>query len=151
MTGQPKVPTAAMVGRMAYQLDDQVGYMLRLASQRHGAIFQRHSINGLTPTQFSALVRVHQAKQCSQNQLGRMTAMDVATINGVVNRLHRKGLVNLSPDPNDKRRTLISLTAKACKMMGELYGIGAAISRETLRPLSPAEQRSLLQLLGKLT
>ena len=40
-----------------YQLDDQVGYKLRLANQRHLEIFSRH-LPEVTPTQFSILVRL---------------------------------------------------------------------------------------------
>ena len=43
-------------GEEAYRLDDQVGYLLRLANQRHTTIFQANTVDGLTPTQFSALV-----------------------------------------------------------------------------------------------
>ena len=134
-----------------YRLDDQVGYILRLVSQRHAAIFQNHAIQSLTPTQFSALVRVSEMKQCSQNQLGRLSAMDVATIKGVVDRLNRKGLVVLAPDPNDKRRTLISLSPKAETLIGDLHRIGEEISRETLSPLNSEEQIVFLDLLRKLT
>ena len=37
-----------------YRLDDQVGYKLRLASQRHLEIFSQH-LSDITPTQFSIL------------------------------------------------------------------------------------------------
>ena len=70
-----------------YRLDDQAGYLLRLASQRHAAIFQSLTLEGLTPTQFSALIRISEQGQCSQNHLGRLAAMDVATIKGVADRL----------------------------------------------------------------
>ncbi|MDP4924741.1 MAG: hypothetical protein NWR44_02750, partial [Alphaproteobacteria bacterium] len=40
-----------------YQLEVQVGYKLRLASQRHLEIFSRH-LPDMTPTQFSILVRL---------------------------------------------------------------------------------------------
>ena len=38
-----------------YVLDDQIGYLMRLATQRHTAIFQEAMAEGLTPTQFSVL------------------------------------------------------------------------------------------------
>ena len=50
--------TTGTDGENTYRLDDQVGYLLRLASQRHTTIFQSLSVEGLTPTQFSALVRI---------------------------------------------------------------------------------------------
>ena len=135
----------------AYVLDEQVGYILRVASQRHAAIFQAHAPFNLTPTQFSALVRLARMGACSQNRLGRLTSMDVATIKGVVDRLKRKELVTLEPDPSDKRRTLIRLTPKAQDMIGALHDAGLRISEETLRPLAPSERATLVRLLSKIT
>ena len=80
-------------GEEPYVLDDQIGYLLRLANQRHTLIFQEQAVLELTPTQFSAMVRLLDEGECSQNELGRRTAMDVATVKGVVDRLRAKGLV----------------------------------------------------------
>jgi MarR family transcriptional regulator, lower aerobic nicotinate degradation pathway regulator len=134
----------------SYCLDDQVGYLLRLASQRHANIFQTRTIAGLTPTQFSALIRISEQGTCSQNRLGRLAAMDVATIKGVVDRLRQKGLIVAGPDPDDKRRTLISLSPKGAALVGDMQKVGHAITAETLKPLSAAEQRNLVRLLRKL-
>jgi DNA-binding MarR family transcriptional regulator len=134
-----------------YKLDEQVGYVLRLASQRHAAIFHDHTLEGITPTQFSALVRIAEIGQCSQNRLGRLVSMDVATIKGVVDRLNKKGLVRLAPDETDKRRTSISLTEKAQGMIDGLRETGLSITEETLKPLSTAERATLLRLLKKIS
>ncbi len=135
----------------AYSLDAQVGYLLRRASQRHAALFQDGIPRGLTPTQFAALVRLAEVGPCSQNQLGRLASMDVATIKGVVERLRDKGLVLLRQDPDDRRRTLVSLSPAAESMVPELHAAGQAISRATLAPLSASDAERLLVLLGKLT
>ena len=134
-----------------YDLDLQVGYLLRLASQRHSAIFQSHTVEGLTPTQFSALIRLAASGPCSQNQLGRLAAMDIATIKGVVDRLRQKGFVTTQASQRDRRRMLISLTTAGAALVARLHEAGAVITRETLKPLSPAEQRSFVKLLQKLT
>lgn len=135
----------------SYDLNLQVGYLLRLANQRHTAIFQKKSIDGLTPTQFSALIRIYEEGSVSQNHLGRLCGMDVATIKGVVQRLHAKELVSFSADPRDKRRTLIALTEIGKSMMQELHQMGAAITEETLAPLTRPEQLQLIKLLQKIT
>jgi len=136
--------------REHYRLDDQIGYLLRLANQRHTAIFQHHTVAGLTPTQFAALVRVAERGECSQNHLGRLTSMDVATIKGVVDRLRKKDLVSLSPDPRDRRRTVIRLTEKAASMIDRLHTVGRDISDETLRPLTESEKKRLIKILKKI-
>ena len=139
------------MAKARYILDTQVGYLLRLASQRHAAIFQARALDGLTAQQFAALVRIGEAGQVSQNRLGRLAAMDVATIKGVVDRLRQKGLTLSRPDPEDKRRMLISLSEEGAAMLDRMTAVGREITGQTLAPLTAEEQRTLLTLLQKLT
>lgn len=136
---------------MDYELGDQVGFLLRLASQRHSVIFQANSVHNLTPTQFSALVKLFETGSCSQNELGRRTAVDQATIKGVVDRLKAKGLVELVPDPHDKRRFLVSVPEEFSHLKDQLYTMGHEVSKLTLQPLTKGEQALLLELLRKLS
>src|SRR5205823_14874284 len=96
--------------RPLYILDEQIGFILRQVSQRHAVIFARDIGIDLTPTQWAALAKLQETGRCSQNQLGRLTAMDVATIKGVIDRLTARGLTETSSDPEDGRRLLVSLT-----------------------------------------
>lgn len=135
---------------MSYRLDDQVGFVLRQVSQRHTTIFARHIPDGLTPTRFSALVRLGELGPISQNALGRATAMDGATINGVVGRLERKGLVALGADDSDRRVTRVRLTDAGAALLDTLHRTGHTITDETLAPLSQDERERLLALLRRL-
>src|SRR6266436_5189879 len=85
--------------RPAYVLEEQIGFILRQVWQRHATIFAREIGINLTPTQWAALAKLTETGPCSQNQLGRLTAMDVATIKGVIDRLTARGLTETSPDP----------------------------------------------------
>lgn len=134
-----------------YRLDDQVGYLLRLANQKHAVIFQNTVSFDLTPTQFSTLIRVHEHGQASQNQLGRLAAMDVATTKGVVDRLKSKGLVKSEADPNDKRRAVISLTEAGQEVIQQLLVDGIKTSVKTMAKLNKSEQKALISLLKKIT
>ena len=132
-----------------YLLDDQVGYKLRLASQRHLEIFSRLLPN-LTPTQFSVLVRLRDIGEASQNQLGRLVAMDAATTKGVIARLLEKGLVSSCPDSKDLRRLKISLTADGEKMVIAAIEAAQKITSETTSKLTAKEVSRLCSLLDKL-
>lgn len=138
------------VPRVPYVLDDQVGFLLRLASQRHAALFQALIPAGITPTQFSALIRLGETGPCSQNLLGRLAGMDVATIKGVVDRLRKKELVEVAPDAHDKRLTMVSLTQAGLDLVAELQKAGHIITTATLAPLSPSEQATLVRILRKM-
>jgi DNA-binding MarR family transcriptional regulator len=87
----------------------------------------------------------------SQNHLGRLAAMDGATIKGVVDRLKQKKLLLTRSDPSDKRLSIISLTQDGVELMTLLEQKGLAITRETLLPLKPTEQKRFLELLLKLS
>ena len=76
-----------------YRLQDQIGFVLRKAHQRHVAIFAAH-IADLTPPQFAALAKLRDVGETSQNQLGQLIAMDAATVKGVIDRLKARGWLN---------------------------------------------------------
>ena len=134
----------------SYVLDEQVGFILRQVWQRHSAIFSRDIGTNLTPTQWAALSKLAETGPCSQNQLGRLTAMDVATIKGVIDRLTARGLTETSPDPEDGRRLLVSLTRAGQQLVEKAAPNALAISKETLSPLDGREREILVALLNKL-
>lgn len=132
-----------------YVLDDQIGYMLRRVTQRHLAIFAE-ALPEVTTTQFATLARLAEKGPLSQNHLGRETAMDAATIKGVVDRLARQGLVTAMPDPGDRRRLTVALTDSGLALYQSRIETGLDISARTLDPLSPGERAQLLALLARL-
>lgn len=134
-----------------YVLEQQVGHLLRRANQRHTALFARHfAAFDLTPLQFAVLMKLHGAGPLSQNHLGRLTAMDPNTAQGVILRLLRRRLVMRQPSPEDRRRKLLSLTEAGAALAGRLAVEGRAISEATLSPLTARERRQLLALLARL-
>ncbi|MQX36778.1 MarR family winged helix-turn-helix transcriptional regulator [Roseospira navarrensis] len=149
---RPSSPTAPPADEAAgYVLDDQVGFLLRKAQQRHLSIFGEHIGSDLTPMQFAALARLHEGGPCSQNALGRLAAMDVATIKGVVTRLSARGLVEKRPAPGDKRLHLIALTEDGQRAVEAALPRAREITTRTLDPLSAEEQATLVALLRRIT
>ncbi|HZR73996.1 MarR family winged helix-turn-helix transcriptional regulator [Bradyrhizobium sp.] len=136
--------------RLPYVLDEQIGFILRQVSQRHAVIFARDIGADLTPTQWAALAKLAETGPCSQNRLGRLTAMDVATIKGVIDRLTARGLTETSPDPEDGRRLRVSLTRAGQQLAEKVAANAFAISRETLAPLDVRERELFVELLSKL-
>ena len=146
----PPSPNAGPKSATPYRLDEQVGFLLRRASQRHLSIYAQ-TISGLTPMQFATLAKLTEAGALSQNALGRLTAMDGATIKGVVDRLKKHELVQTENDKTDRRRTIVSLTPKGRALLADLTKTAQKISAETLEPLTDSEQAMFLHLLRKLT
>ena len=133
----------------SYILESQIGFVMRRVVQRHIAIFFS-LIPDLTPTQFAALAKLCELGQASQNELGRLTSMDVATIKGVVDRLRGRGLVSAEPLASDKRRLTLTPTPRGKALYRKLVSRAREVSQQTLSPLSEAERQQLMVLLRKL-
>lgn len=134
-----------------YVLDEQVGFLLRKAQQRHLSIFAAHIKADLTAMQFAALAKLYETGPTSQNALGRLTAMDVATIKGVVSRLRSRGLIEKFPSREDKRLHLIDLTEAGRAVVMAALPCARDITARTLAPLSAKDQAVLVDLLRRIT
>jgi MarR family transcriptional regulator, lower aerobic nicotinate degradation pathway regulator len=134
-----------------YVLDDQGGFLMRVAMQRHTSIFTSRMIEGLTQTQFAALAKLYEVGPCSQNHLGRLIYLDAATIKGVVDRLHLRGLVTALNDLKDRRRRAVALTDRGRQVTEAAMRVAAEITAATLAPLTADEQRQISKLLRKLS
>jgi DNA-binding MarR family transcriptional regulator len=133
-----------------YRLNEQVGFLLRIAMQRHTSIFMSRISRGLTQTQFAALAKLREVGPCSQNQLGRLIYLDAATTKGVVDRLEARHLVTVGPDPHDRRRRAIALTDTGRATTDTAVKVARTITQQTLAPLSAREQETVVSLLKKL-
>jgi DNA-binding MarR family transcriptional regulator len=139
-----------MTDVLDYILEENVGFILRQATQRHVAIFARHMTDDLTPTQFSALVKLYELGPCSQNRLGRLTSMDAPTIKGVIDRLGRRGFTTTRPEPDDARLLIVALTEAGRDAARRAIPRSKQITEETLAPLSGAQRAQFLNLLKAL-
>jgi MarR family transcriptional regulator, lower aerobic nicotinate degradation pathway regulator len=144
------VATADPSEHERYVLDEQAGFLMRIAMQRHTSIFTSRMIEGLTQTQFAALAKLYEVGPCSQNYLGRLIYLDAATIKGVVDRLHLRGFVTALNDPKDRRRRAVALTDRGRQVTEAAMLVAAEITAVTLTPLTADEQRLIAKLLRKL-
>ena len=133
-----------------YMLDDQIGFRLRIAMQRHTSIFMSQMVEDLTQTQFAALAKLLEVGACSQNHLGRLIYLDASTIKGVVDRLRLRGLVATCNDPNDRRRRAVTLTERGRRVTEAATEVASAITEATFVSLTAEEQRQIIRLLRKL-
>ncbi len=139
-------PDAASFG-----LDEDIAHLIRRAHQRASATFMSVlATHNLTPAQYFALTRLREKGEVSQNLLGRMSAMDPATIQGVVKRLGDRGLVVRVPDPTDRRRMILSLTDQGLAMIDGLRSGIDELSSKIVAPLSDSEQDQLRVLLKRI-
>jgi DNA-binding MarR family transcriptional regulator len=86
----------------------------------------------------------------SQAALGRRTGIDRSDVVAALNELADRGLIQRSPDPDDRRRNIITITPAGTEQLRTLDQILAGVQDELLAPLSVADRTKLIRLLTRL-
>ena len=134
-----------------FLVEDHIGFLLRRAHQRHVALFlEQTGQHSLTPTQFAALFKAVELGRVTQNLLGRLTAMDPATVQGVVRRLTLRGLLQRTDDPMDRRTAVLTPTEAGNALIDRTVACAQRSHDAALAPLTLAERAQLMALLRKL-
>jgi DNA-binding MarR family transcriptional regulator len=105
---------------------------------------------GVRGYDFRVLAALEEFGPVSQAELGRRTGIDRSDIVATVNDLVEKDLVRRTPDANDRRRNVVSITKNGNQMLRRLDVALAEVQRVVLEPLSAGERATLIRLLAKL-
>jgi DNA-binding MarR family transcriptional regulator len=137
--------------RHDFDFTEQVGHLMRRTYQRHVAIFQQNiSDSQLTAAQFIVLCAVRDHGSCSLSEIVKATAVDQATVRGIIERLKHRKLILVSHDPDDRRKTLVTLTGTGQALLDKTVPFVEQISEQTYGNLNPAERVALTFLLKKM-
>jgi len=98
----------------------------------------------LRPSQVSVLLRIEKDGPSTVSSLARAEGMRPQSMSAIITSLLEAGLVSGSPDPNDRRQTLMSLSRKCQKLLRD----GRAARQDWLattiqKKLSSEEQERL--------
>lgn len=140
-----------MLDDMSYELESQIGYLLRRAYQRHTLIFQREIPDDrLTSAQFATMVTVSRLKEAPLVQICAATGIDHATLRDIVTRLRKRGLLNIVQDRDDRRQRIVSLTEEGDELVRSMIPNAVEVTARTLAPLDECERIAALHVLKKL-
>ena len=106
----------------------------------------------LTPSQVSVILRLEKDGPIAVSSLARAEGMRPQSMSAIITSLLEAGLVSGSPDPSDKRQTLMALSRKCQKLLRD----GRAARQDWLtttiqKKLSSQEQERLASALDLLT
>jgi MarR family transcriptional regulator, lower aerobic nicotinate degradation pathway regulator len=85
----------------------------------------------------------------SQASLGRRTSIDRSDVVAALNELADQGLVHRSPDPDDRRRNIITITPAGIDQLQTLEEIVLGVQERLLAPLSPTDRTRFIRLLTR--
>ncbi|MFI1159093.1 MarR family winged helix-turn-helix transcriptional regulator [Streptomyces sioyaensis] len=99
---------------------------------------------------YAVLASLQEYGPGSQATLSRRTGIYRSDMVGVLNELAERGLVERVPDPDDRRRNIITISARGRRRLPRLDKVLDDLHDELLAPLSAAERDQLVQLLTRL-
>jgi len=99
---------------------------------------------------YRLLATLEEFGRASQAVLGRRSGIHLSDMVAAINELAERGLVERAPDPSDRRRNVISLTAAGKRQLRRLERELAQTQDQLLAPLSPEERQRLTELLSRL-
>jgi DNA-binding MarR family transcriptional regulator len=148
MSKRSPVPESETASDLAAQIRTILSMLKRRLREQGGR-------GDLTPSQISVLLRLEKDGAATVSGLARAEGMRPQSMSSIVTSLQDAGLVSGIADPNDGRKTLMSLSKKCEKLLRE----GRAARQDwltaiILQKLSALEQQQLsttLELLGRLT
>ncbi len=99
---------------------------------------------------YAVLASLQEYGPGSQATLSRRTGIYRSDMVGVLNELAERGLVERTPDPDDRRRNVITITARGRRQLRHLDKVLDDLHEELLAPLLPAERDQFVDLLTRL-
>lgn len=99
---------------------------------------------------YAVLASLQEYGPGSQATLSRRTGIYRSDLVGVLNELAERALVERAPDPDDRRRNVITITAQGRRYLHRLDKVLDDLHDELLAPLAPAERDQLVRLLIRL-
>jgi DNA-binding MarR family transcriptional regulator len=99
----------------------------------------------LTAAQFAVLCTVRDHGSCSLSEIVKATAIDQATVRGIIERLKLRKLITII-----RRKVSVSMTDEGLTIIRQTIPLVQQISDLTFNGLNPAERVAMLYLLRKM-
>jgi MarR family transcriptional regulator, lower aerobic nicotinate degradation pathway regulator len=106
---------------------------------------------GLRSYHYRLLAALDEGGPASQADLARGTGVDRSDVVRLLGDLEQAGLVERAPDPANRRRNTVTLTAAGKRRLALLDQVVADVQERVLAPLSEPQRKQLLLLLRRLS
>jgi DNA-binding MarR family transcriptional regulator len=102
---------------------------------------------GLSEARARLLVAVGQLEPARMGRLANDLGVSPRSVTAMVDALEREGLLTREPDPEDRRATLLRLTADSRARMSRLFETQYELAEELLEPLDADDRANLFRML----
>ncbi len=122
----------------------------RAAARGHRLVAEALAGEGLRMMHHAVLSAVAELGPVSQADLSRTLGIDPKDMVAVVNDLQQRRLVARTPDPADRRKNAITISAEGADCLRRTQRLGDEANDELTGPLSAAEREQLVGLLRRI-
>ncbi|MEU6329020.1 MULTISPECIES: MarR family winged helix-turn-helix transcriptional regulator [unclassified Streptomyces] len=122
----------------------------RAAARGHRLVAEALAGEGMRMMHHAVLSAVEEIGPVSQAELGRTLHIDPKDMVAIVNELQRDGLVTRSPDPRDRRKNAIEISADGRRRLRRTRQLGDEANAALTEDLTPAEREQLVALLTRI-
>jgi DNA-binding MarR family transcriptional regulator len=116
---------------------------LRLTIARTARRLRQEAGTDLSPSMTAALATIERHGPMTPSELASRERIQRPTVTRVLARLEEMGLIARTPDPQDRRSSLIAITPQASEMLAEHRTRKAAFLAERLDRLTPDDRAAL--------
>jgi DNA-binding MarR family transcriptional regulator len=121
-----------------------------VSARAHRRVGETMAAAGGHAYHFAILAALDEFGPDSQVQIGQRCGIDQSDMATMLNALVEQGHVARAPDPADRRRNLITLTAAGRRRLEELDTTLTEVQTDILHALSAAERDTLTMLLTRI-
>ncbi|WP_043267451.1 MarR family winged helix-turn-helix transcriptional regulator [Streptomyces sp. CT34] len=122
----------------------------RAAARGHRLVAEALATEGMRMTHHAVLSAVAELGPVSQAELGRTVGIDPKDMVAIVNDLQCDGLVTRTPDPSDRRKNAVGISAEGTRRLRRTQRLGDAANAELTAALSDEERAQLIALLTRI-
>ncbi|MEU9122216.1 MarR family winged helix-turn-helix transcriptional regulator [Streptomyces sp. NPDC048506] len=122
----------------------------RAAARGHRLVAEALAAEGMRMMHHAVLSAVAELGPVSQAELGRTLGIDPKDIVAIVNDLQKDGLVTRAPDPKDRRKNAVGISADGRQRLRRTEQLGDRANAELTAALTPTERKQLIALLTRI-
>jgi DNA-binding MarR family transcriptional regulator len=134
---------------MTYDRETSLGYQTNLAARLFVRAIEKR-LTGGNAGPMPVFLALQDGLAMTQTALARQASVEQPTMANTLTRMERDGLIERTPDPDDKRSALVRLSELGRERADQALGAASAVNDIAASALSEAEMKLYLSFLSRM-